>query len=308
MFHLAELPAMSGWKNDDDLEYSDIGTTSSNEYSDTGTTSLRRSRWGSSSQDVPAGVQENADFSAELFSDDILLGLQGIPQREAQPNPQSDIQPPLLDKMLANAAPQRDAEPSGAATPDASPTTAGSTGLSTTTIIIIAISGAVGLILVILAALFIFRGKRGGRRTASMGSRTTTSSASLLVTPPKMDQKSMTFGIPSGQPPAKKSGGWFGTGGRSYGTATRTSTPEAAPMSAGDVASYIKEGSTVPSVVSTKYRVSYPYAKALTDEINLQAGDVVEVMAMYDDGWCRVKNLRTDEIGTAPFACLAPIL
>ncbi|KAJ1568807.1 hypothetical protein HK096_005249 [Nowakowskiella sp. JEL0078] len=53
-----------------------------------------------------------------------------------------------------------------------------------------------------------------------------------------------------------------------------------------------------------KFDVSVDYISTQADEIKLNAGDIVEVMWQYSDGWCKGKNLTTKLYGIFPYGCL----
>lgn len=55
--------------------------------------------------------------------------------------------------------------------------------------------------------------------------------------------------------------------------------------------------------LETKYKVVHNYEASLPDEISLKYGDVVEVLATYDDGWGRGRNLNTGKTGVFPMQC-----
>ncbi|KAI7869294.1 hypothetical protein BDF14DRAFT_1723081 [Spinellus fusiger] len=53
------------------------------------------------------------------------------------------------------------------------------------------------------------------------------------------------------------------------------------------------------------FTVVSTYAPTLSDEIDIQPGDQVEVLAEYDDGWCQGINLsRGQARGVFPKHCL----
>ena len=50
-----------------------------------------------------------------------------------------------------------------------------------------------------------------------------------------------------------------------------------------------------------------PYSATLTDELDVEVGDVVVVFLHYLDGWCYGMNLRTNASGAFPLACACPV-
>ena len=53
------------------------------------------------------------------------------------------------------------------------------------------------------------------------------------------------------------------------------------------------------------YTVAATYSPTLSDEIDIQIGDQVEVLVEYDDGWCQGINLsRNNAKGVFPKHCL----
>ncbi|KAI8831554.1 hypothetical protein BC829DRAFT_494497 [Chytridium lagenaria] len=57
----------------------------------------------------------------------------------------------------------------------------------------------------------------------------------------------------------------------------------------------------------TKYKVLHDYESNLPDEIELRAGDYVDVHATYDDGWGRGTNLSTGKTGVFPMQCFLDV-
>ncbi|KAI9254293.1 hypothetical protein BY458DRAFT_521067 [Sporodiniella umbellata] len=52
------------------------------------------------------------------------------------------------------------------------------------------------------------------------------------------------------------------------------------------------------------YSVAATYTPTLSDEIDIQVGDQVELLVEYDDGWCQGINLSQNTKGVFPKHCL----
>lgn len=56
-----------------------------------------------------------------------------------------------------------------------------------------------------------------------------------------------------------------------------------------------------PSQISVVRRT---FAPTLPDELSISTGESVRVLSVFDDGWCKVQRLGTNEMGVVPFECL----
>ena len=56
-----------------------------------------------------------------------------------------------------------------------------------------------------------------------------------------------------------------------------------------------------------RYRAVFAYAPRHVDELEIQEGDIVEVMEKCDDGWFVGTSLRNNEFGTFPGNYVQPI-
>lgn len=59
----------------------------------------------------------------------------------------------------------------------------------------------------------------------------------------------------------------------------------------------VNDGQVVPG---NQYTIKYDFKPSLNDEIELEPGNVVEVIEVYDDGWAKGRNLTYNTEGVFP--------
>jgi len=62
----------------------------------------------------------------------------------------------------------------------------------------------------------------------------------------------------------------------------------------------INKLNNTPIKADTIHIIQYSYEPRLDDEIQLNVGDSVKIIKVYDDGWCYGKNLNSGEVGHFP--------
>lgn len=59
-----------------------------------------------------------------------------------------------------------------------------------------------------------------------------------------------------------------------------------------------------PIQLRTPYVIQRSYLAQETDEISINPGNTIQVLKVYDDGWCLVVSLETNVKGVIPADCL----
>jgi len=63
---------------------------------------------------------------------------------------------------------------------------------------------------------------------------------------------------------------------------------------------YPQSGNDGQVVPGNQYTIRYDFKPSLNDEIELEPGNIVEVMEVYDDGWAKGRNLTYNTEGVFP--------
>ncbi|KAI8838061.1 hypothetical protein BJ741DRAFT_586495 [Chytriomyces cf. hyalinus JEL632] len=94
----------------------------------------------------------------------------------------------------------------------------------------------------------------------------------------------------------------------------RTSTMSYLPSTSKDAGPYmsikaqpvnsISGGRQSPTGRTGGEKVVIGYTPAISDELEIAVGDLVNVLESFDDGWMKGVNVRTGETGLFPAACL----
>jgi len=64
----------------------------------------------------------------------------------------------------------------------------------------------------------------------------------------------------------------------------------------------INRTNNTPIEPGTIHKTQFPFVPNMDDELKLNAGDAVEIIEVYDDGWSYGKNMTTNESGVFPIS------
>jgi len=64
----------------------------------------------------------------------------------------------------------------------------------------------------------------------------------------------------------------------------------------------INKSNNIPIEPGTIHKAQFPFVPNMDDELKLNAGDAIEIIEVYDDGWSYGKNMINNEVGVFPIS------
>ncbi|OUM64867.1 hypothetical protein PIROE2DRAFT_67265 [Piromyces sp. E2] len=64
----------------------------------------------------------------------------------------------------------------------------------------------------------------------------------------------------------------------------------------------INKSNNTPIEPGTIHKTQFPFNPNMDDELKLNAGDAVEIIEVYDDGWSYGRNMTNNEVGVFPIS------